>query len=538
MDGGQTVTTARRAFLLFAFAATWLNAATVSVDVARDRRPIKPEIYGVGFATASQLREMNIPLNRWGGNATTRYNWRLKATNHGSDYFFESTPSDDADLFISDARISGTETMITIPTIGWVATLGVNRAKLASFSVKKYGPQQATDPFMPDAGNGVKPGNGGRITNNDPTDANIAVDASFQQQWVEHIVQQWGGSRYYILDNEPSLWHETHRDVHPNGASMDEVADKMIDYASHIKAADPNGLVVGPEEWGWLGYFYSGLDQQKAAQNNFTSFPDKAAHGGVDYIPYLLTRIRAAEQASGTRLLDALSVHYYPQSGETGESLAAAVQLLRNRSTRSLWDPNYVDESWINDKVMLIPRLRAWADAFRPGTPIGITEYSWGVENDMNGATAQADVLGIFGREGLDFAARWTAPARGSLVSKAFQMYRNYDGLGKTFGDTSVRTTVPDPDTLAAFGAIRSSDNALTVIIVNKDLSQPTTVDVQVANFRSNGDAQRWQLTATNGIERLSNASVPGTIQVPAQSVTLLVVSSGGPSRNRAVHPR
>jgi glycosyl hydrolase family 44 len=531
--------TARRAFLLFAFAATYLNAATVAVDVARDRHPIKPEIYGVGFATASQLREMNVPLNRWGGNATTRYNWRINATNHASDYFFESIASDDdPDLFISDARISHAEVMITIPTIGWVATLGINRAKLASFSVKKYGPQQATDPFMPDAGNGVYPGKAGFITKNDPTDANIAVDSSFQQQWVQHIVQQWGGVRYYILDNEPSLWHVTHRDVHQVGASMDEVADRMIDYASHIKAADPNGLVVGPEEWGWLGYFYSGLDQQKAAINNYTSFPDKAAHGGVDYIPYLLSRIRSAEQAQGRRLLDALSVHYYPQSGETGGSLAASVQLLRNRSTRSLWDPNYIDESWINDKVMLIPRLRAWAEAFRPGTPIGITEYSWGVENDANGATAQADVLGIFGREGLDFAARWEAPARESMVSKAFQMYRNYDGAGKTFGDTSVRTSVENPDALSAFSAVRSSDLALTLIIVNKDLSQPTSVDLQVANFHPAGAAQRWQLTGGNGIQRVDDAVVPGTIQVPAQSVTLLVVPSGAQPRGRAVRPR
>ena len=532
--------TVRRAFLLFAFAATYLNAATVAVDAARDRHAIKPEIYGVSWATASQLQAMNIPLNRWGGNTASRYNWQIKATNQASDHFFESVPSDDdPDLFISDARISNTKVMMTIPMIGWVATLGPNRAKLASFSVVKYGPQEATDPFMPDAGNGIKAGGGGPVTGNDPNDANVGVDSSFQQDWVQHIVGQWGGVRYYILDNEPSLWHETHRDVHPDGASMDEVADRMIDYASHIKTADPNGLVVGPEEWGWPGYFYSGLDQQQAAITNSTSFPDKASHGGVDYMPYLLSRIRSAEQTQGRRLLDALSVHYFPQSGEAGDSLTAPVQLLRNRSTRSLWDPNYVDESLtIHDKVVLIPRLRAWAEAFRPGTPIGITEYSWGVENDANGATAQADVLGIFGREGLDFAARWTAPAHGSPVSKAFQMYRNYDGAGKTFGDTSVRTSVENPDALSAFGAVRSTDQALTLIIINKDLSQPTSVDLQIANFRSGGAAQRWQLTGVNGIQRVDDVSVPGTIQVPAQSVTLLVVPSGSQSRGRAVRVR
>ena len=24
---------------------------------------------------------------------------------------------------------------------------------------------------------------------------------------------------------------------------------------------DPNEIVLGPEEWGWSGYFYSGYDQ-------------------------------------------------------------------------------------------------------------------------------------------------------------------------------------------------------------------------------------------------------------------------------------
>ena len=87
------------------------------------------------------------------------------------------------------------------------------------------------------------------------------------------------------------------------------------------------------------------------------------------------------------------------------------MQLRRNRSTRSLWDPAYVDETWINDRVQLVRRLRNWVNAYYPGTAIGITEYNWGAENHINGATTQADIYGIFGREGLDMAARWTTPA-------------------------------------------------------------------------------------------------------------------------------
>ena len=161
----------------------------------------------------------------------------------------------------------------------------------------------------------------------------------------------------------------------------------------------------------------------------------------------------------------------------------------RNRSTRSLWDPNYLDETWINNRVRLIPRLKEWVSTSYPGTPIGITEYNWGAENHINGATAQADVLGIFGREGLDMAARWTTPAATTPTYKAMKMYRNYDGNKSTFGETSVAAAVPNPDVVAAFAAQRTSDRAVTVMVVNKQLSGSTPATVNVANFQHCGRA-------------------------------------------------
>ena len=119
-------------------------------------------------------------------------------------------------------------------------------------------------------------------------------------------------------------------------------------------------------------------------------------------------------------------MHYYPQGGEFSDDVSSSMQLRRNRSTRSLWDPSYVDESWINDRVQLIPRLKNWVKMYYPGTLIGITEYNWGAENHINGATTQADILGIFGRDGLDIAARWTTPASSTPTYKAMKMYRNY----------------------------------------------------------------------------------------------------------------
>src|SRR5262249_4039728 len=158
---------------------------------------------------------------------------------------------------------------------------------------------------------------------------------------------------------------------------------------------------------------------------------------------------------------------------------------------------------------------------------IAITEYNWGAEGHINGATAQADILGIFGREGLDFAARWTTPDPSTPTYKAIKMYRNYDGQKSAFGDTSVQDSVGNPDSLSSFGVVRTSDGALTIMVISKVLTGQTPVMVNLANFASQGLAQAWQLTAANTITRLGDLHFTGssfTATVPQQSITLFVL--------------
>lgn len=517
------------------------STITINVDASANRRPINPMIYGVAFASSQQLTDLNVPVHRSGGNNTSRYNWQQNADNRGFDWYFQSiaysssTTGEVGDSFISSSKAAGAQPMLTIPMVGWVAKLGANRSKLCSYSIAKYGQQTGNDwQWFPDAGNGILT-NGQEITWNDPNDANTSANSTFQQGWVQHLVTRWGnaangGLRYYILDNEHSIWHSTHRDVHPTGATMDEVKSKMIDYAGKIKAIDPTAKVVGPEEWGWSGYLLSGYDQQYGAQHGWSNLPDRANHGGMDYLPWLLDQLRQHQTSTGQRLLDVFTVHYYPQGGEFSDDVSSSMQLRRNRSTRSLWDPTYTDETWINDKVQLVPRLRNWVNTYYPGTEIGITEYNWGAEGHINGATTQADIFGIFGREGLDIGARWTTPATGTPTYNAIKMYRNYDGNKSTFGDTSVSTTAPNPDNVSAFSALRASDGALTVMLINKQLSTDTPINLNLANFTHQGRAKVWRLTSTNTISALSDITFSGntlTTTLPRQSITLLVLPAG-----------
>jgi hypothetical protein len=425
-------------------------------------------------------------------------------------------------------RKVGAQTMLTIPMIDWVAKVGPNRSKLASFSIAKYGAQTGADTmWFADAGNGTLKGTDKPVTGNDPNDANVPNSSAFQQDWVKHLVAKWGaaakgGVQYYLLDNEPALWNSTHRDVYPVGLKLDDLRAKTLEYAAKIKAVDPTALVVGPEEWGWTGYLYSGYDSQWGGEHkDWSHLPDRAAHGNKDAMPWLLDQLHQENIRTGKRLLDVFSLHFYPQGGEGGNNVDTATQLKRNRSTRSLWDPNYTDESWINSKVALIPRMKNWVATEYPGTRIGITEYNWGAEGHINGATAQADILGIFGREGLDMATRWTTPKADTPTYKAMKLYRNYDGQNSGFGETSV------PDNLSAFAALRTSDGALTVMVINKTPDAAAPVALTLANFAPKGSIQVWQLTAANTIARQKDLPASGDtvrLTVPAQSITLLIL--------------
>jgi opacity protein-like surface antigen len=148
------------AVVLFCVVAAAQNpAASVTVDVNGGRHAIDPRVYGIAYGTTTQLQDLNVPLNRYGGNNSSRYNWQLNADNRAQDWYFESigdtssVAGERGDTFISTSQAGGARPMITIPMLDWVAKLGANRSKLAGFSQAKYGVQTGNDAqWFPDAG--------------------------------------------------------------------------------------------------------------------------------------------------------------------------------------------------------------------------------------------------------------------------------------------------------------------------------------------------------------------------------------------------
>jgi hypothetical protein len=511
---------------------------TLAIDASAGRHAISPYIYGMNFGDPALAADIRLPINRWGGNGTTRYNWQNDTPNHASDWFFENIPDDNsnpgmlpngssADRFVEQNLALGTQTIMTVPLIGWTPKA---RSRACGFSVTKYGPQQQTDPWAPDCGNGIRP-DGTLITGNDPQDTSIGIGPSFVQGWIAHLVGRYGtaaagGVRFYNLDNEPMLWNSTHRDVHPTPVSYDEMRDRTYQYAAAIKATDSASQTLGPVEWGWTGYLYSAADAVGGG-DWWNRRPDRMAHGDMPFIEWYLQQMQAYDQAHGLRILDYLDLHCYPQSGvalrDAGD---AAMQAKRLRSTRSLWDPTYVDESWIAEPVRMVPRMRDWVASRYPGTKLAITEYNWGGLEHINGALAQADVLGIFGREALDLATLWDPPGSSEPGAFAFRMYRNYDGAGHGFGTTSVTASSNDQDRVAVYASLRD-DGALTVMLINKT-SDALTTPLAIQHFTPASHAQvyRYSPSDLGHILRDADLALAGTVTIgiPASSIALLVI--------------
>ncbi|MGX7671794.1 glycoside hydrolase family 44 protein [Plantactinospora sp. DSM 117369] len=455
----------------------------LEVDVAADRHPISPHIYGMNFADEALAAELALPVRRWGGNATTRYHYRYDTTNRASDWFFENIAEENADpealpdgsstdRFVEQDRRTGTDSVLTVPLIGWAPKA---RDGSCGFSVAKYGPQERTDEWRPDCGNGVRP-DGSLVTGNDPHDTSVQVGPEYVRDWLRHLTAKYGtaaegGVKFYNLDNEPDIWHSTHRDVHPTGANSAELRDQAYAIGAAVKEVDPSAATLGPVGWGWTSWDYSGLDQEVCGRTGcWADPPDRPARDGLPFATWYLQQMRDYEERHGQRVLDYFDMHFYPQAAGVafGNGNDPATNALRLRSTRALWDPTYTDESWINTPVRLVPRMKELVAANYPGTRTAVTEYNWGALDHVNGALAQADVLGIFGREGLDLATLWAPPAATQPGAYAFRMYRNYDGAGGRFGDLGVRATSADSEQLSVYAAERGSDGALTVMVVNK----------------------------------------------------------------------
>jgi hypothetical protein len=471
----------------------------VRVDTSKDRRPISPYVYGYNAKSAAAAPPGTTFL-RLGGNRFTAYNWTNNYSNAGSDYgpYHNDTylgdptrgPGSAVASTIADARARGLGLLVTIPIQGWVS-------RDASGNVDPKGPR--AEHF---ARNEARRGAPFTLAP-DPDSAVV-----YQDEFANFCAKRWGEGGTPIafsLDNEPDLWAGTHAEIQREPITYAALMAKSLDAAAAIKDAVPSSLVFGPASYGFNGFV------------NLQNAPDAR---GRDFLEFYLAQMRAASR--GRRLLDVLDVHFYSEAhgcgvrvtstGPAGGDCAAAARM---QAPRSLWDPSYREWSWITrcctggGGIGLIPSMRKKIAAHFPGTKLALTEYNPGGADQVSGAIAQADTLGILGREGVFAASYWPMGGDERWAWAAWRAFRNYDGAGRNFGETSVLAASTDVAHVAAYASVDPSAPGRVVLVLVHRLAtiddragQPVaaeeprarTVEIAVANGGALTAARAWQL--------------------------------------------
>jgi photosystem II stability/assembly factor-like uncharacterized protein len=551
-------------------------AVAATVDLSSPGKPISPYIYGIAMGDAAVTTEIGATSRRAGGNPISPFDWRSGFTSSGADWFYANTGTASAPektwmaTFHRESQNLGTATYLSIPLMGRVAKDGTSCA----FDITKYpdqemwaGKAQPTDAH-PNAGNGrqaVKGADGKPTLDDqgkpvfkditpDPDDSSAPRSVEDEAEFFHFLITKMGygtadkgGIPFLALDNEPCLWCGTHRGMHPIGVSYDELWNITERATTLFKTWDPAVKVAGPALWGWTAYFNSGLDAQNIQQGkgSWDAPADRAAHGGDPFALWYLKQVAAHKKKTGVQLVDLLDFHFYPQDGIYLGGVRNDPQWMEKRvqETRVLWDPDFVDETWMGrqksdqsfmatDKpgvIALIPLMKKWITMAGLGGQMGISlgEYNFGGEEDASGGVAECELMGIFAREGVDHAYYWLCPAKNSSTFFAWKMYRNPDGKHTAWGDVDLPTTVDHQDDVSVHAARDSASGRVSLILVNKRALKSARVTVKLSKTVAAQSATVWEygISDTTCIGALPALPITGdtiTIDLPAMTVRRL----------------
>ena len=321
------------------------------------------------------------------------------------------------DAWINETRAGGAQPSLTLNLFDWAAKVGANREhprQLLGAEIRRAatGPTRGT-PTWATASAPTAPTSPATIRTT-PTSPN---SPAFEQAWIQHLIDtfgnsQNGGVQYYTLGNEPGLWNHTHRDIHPNGVTHHRTARPR-----HRLRVDGQGARSRTRRSSASRSGAGRTTSQRARRGRRRTGAPTLQTGWP--IPDVAARPDAPARHDDRRSDCSTTSRCTStrRAAQFSDDVSTTCSSCGTARRASLWDPNYVDESWIastginGGRVNLINLMKNWVNTYYPGTKIGITEYNWGAEGHMNGATTQADIWGIFGREGLDLANRWTTPA-------------------------------------------------------------------------------------------------------------------------------
>ena len=487
-------------------------AGNITIDVTKDRITISPYIYGRNNSISDSPSDPTS-ASRWqyytdagvrffresGGNNSTKYNWRKKLSSHPDWYNNVYSHNWDFQLQSLAGHSPGSTGMWTLGLIGWAASNTQNNFDDWNYNGSNWW-EGVTNNWAGD-------GDPNLYLENWPADSTVGILGSWLDSGIDPAYFQ-----YWEMDNEPEIWSGTHDDVMPQQITADDFMTHYFDVAKKARVLYPGIKIMGPvpaNEWQWYNW------------NN-----DKISYKGKSYtwLEYFILRIAEEQTASGIRLLDVLSLHFYP--GEINS--ADIVQLHR------VWfDQNYIypgangvkrtgSGGWDNsiNKEYIFQRCRDLLDTYLGpdnGVTLAVTEMGVNSDDPNVNANWYASTLGVFGREGVEIFAPWSWKTGQWEVLHLFSRY---------FKTISISSVSDDENTISGYAAVNENGDSLSVIFVNRNLTTDETASVDLQNYLvPDGSYSVLQLADLPAdetfISHADNALSEGTVQLSDNAFSL-----------------
>jgi hypothetical protein len=500
----------------------------VVIDVSKDRKYISKYIYGVNDVYG--LSGLTVSAVKQSGAEISSYNWETNASNSASDggYVNSKTlvtgysPLNEAALLTRKLteraeRYGIPSRYVTLQMMGFAAN-DADGTVTANDTEKRWASVlfEKNDDLL--------------------TEPDIYDDTVYMDEYVSFLANTYGsaaegGINGYFLDSEPESWQDNYKVLSLEELTAKELVTRSAELAGTVKKIDPTALVYGPSVKNLESFVNLGNpDDWETYKNSYSWFID-----------YYLDSMRQASENAGIRLLDVLDLHFISEARSVvSEPVVGTDSVLANeermQAVRVLWDSTYTENSdaaiLYKAHTPIIPTIQASIRMFYPDTKLSFSEYNFGGGDNISGGIAEADVLGVFGEQGVYMACLKPDLSDFSYQKSGINIYTNYDGEGSSYGNISVYSDNGGDTMSSAYASVMDgNDGDLKAIIINKNYSADKTASVSIKSDLDYTSAEVYsfnsesaEITFTDFVDDIENNSFEYVIE--PLSVYLFVFNS------------
>ena len=525
-------------FTVAAFGTLFAVSPTLAIDITVDAnagiKKISPYLYGrnidkISDGDAEVTEEESVFINQMldagihmlranNGNNATRYNWRHKMTVHPD--WYNNVYSHDWAITAQKVldKMPGVDAMYAFQLTGYAASS--TDYNFPDWNWKQEHGTYATQTFDLAGGGEVSEDGKTLIKAGDPSLYNMEWPAdstvAIIPHWKDELKFDMSRFKYWSMDNEMEIWRGTHSDL-DLPVTGDFLVERYIDVAKKARAAWDDIKLTGPvaaNEWQWCSVSsYNKEDRPKGEDRNYC------------WLEYFIMKVAEEQKKSGVRLLDVFDIHWYPTEKDY-ES--------RVNWHRVLFDTTYnypgangikmVGGNWDNKitKEYIFVRINQWLEKYfgkDHGITLGITETSILDNDPMVTALIYASFLGTMQDNGVEIFTPWTW---GDGMYETVHLFSRYGHPNR------VQSTSSNDSLVSAYSSISNKGDSLTVIFVNRAEKDAQDIDLNLANFASDGTVKTLTLQNLKGetfVSHTSNALKENAVGANAQGGTTTATS-------------